>query len=53
MCKFPFFNSGILINDCISITTPSGGNKACKRISKQVMKMHGKFPPNGYAQVGR
>ena len=51
MCKFPFLNSGILISDCISITSPSGSNKACERISKQVMKTHGKFPPDGYSRV--
>ena len=51
MCKFPFWNSGILISDCISIFSPSASNKACKRISNQVTKTHGKFPPNGYSQV--
>ena len=51
MCKFPFLNSGILINDCISITSPSGSNKACERISNQVRKTHGKFPPDGYSRV--
>ena len=51
MCKFPFINSGMLISNCISITSPSGNNEACKRIHKQVMKTHGQFPPNGYSQA--
>ena len=51
MCKFPFLNSGILIHDCISIKSPSGSNEACVRISKQLMKTHGTFPPDGYSQV--
>ena len=51
MCKFPFLNSGILINDCISIVSPSIENKACERLRNQLNKSHENFPPDGYSRV--
>ena len=51
LCKFPFFTSGLLVTGCITTTSPSGKNKICEKIIKQVTKDHGKFPPPGYSQV--
>ena len=51
LCKFPFFTSGLLVTGCISVASPSGRNKICKRISKQVTKDRGKFPPPGHSRV--
>ena len=51
LCKFPFFTSKLLVPNCITTMSPSGNNKACKRLSKQVTKSGGKFPPRGYSRV--
>ena len=50
-CKFPFRTRGFTVGDCIYTESPSGQSKDCKRISKQVTKDYGKFPPPGYSQV--